>query len=54
MSVNEQLVEKLHKAVTKKFKRRKVYGRFKDNIWAEDLSEMELFSSKNKNVKYLL
>ena len=54
VSVNEQLVEKLHKAVTKKFKRSKVYGRFKDNIWAEDLSEMELFSSKNKNVKYLL
>ena len=54
VSVNEQLVEKLHKTVTKKFKRRKVYARFKDNIWAADLSEMELFSSKNKSVKYLL
>ena len=31
-SVNEQLAEELHKPVTKKFKRRKVYARFKDNI----------------------
>ena len=54
VSVNEQLAEELHKPVTKKFKRRKVYARFKDNIWAADLAEMESLSSKNKNVKYLL
>ena len=54
VSVNEQLAEELHKPVTKKFKRRKVYARFKDNIWAADLSEVESLSSKNKNVKYLL
>ena len=54
MSVNEQLAEKLTKQVTKKFKRRKVFARFKDNIWAADLAEMESLSSKNKNVKYLL
>ena len=53
-SVNEQLAEEVHKQVTKKFKRRKVYARFKDNIWAADLAEMESLSSKNKNVKYLL
>ena len=35
-------------------KRRKVYARFKDNIWVTDLAEMESLSSKNKNVKYLL
>ena len=28
--------------------------RFKDNIWAADLVEMEWFSSKNKNVNYLV
>ena len=33
LSVNEQLAKELHKLVTKKFRRRKVYGRFKDNIW---------------------
>ena len=54
MSVNEQLAVELHKPVTKKIKRRKVYTRFKDNIWAADLAEMEWLSSKNKNVKYLL
>ena len=41
VSINEQLVEKLHKPVTKKFHRRKVYARFKDNIWAADLAEIE-------------
>ena len=41
ISVNEQLAEELHKPVIKKIKRRKVYARFKDNIWAADLAEME-------------
>ena len=40
--VNEQLAEELHKPVTKKFKRRKVYAKFKANILATDLTEMEL------------
>ena len=52
--VNEQLAKELHKPVIKKFKRRKVYARFKDNILAADLAEMESLPSKNKNVKYLL
>ena len=52
--VNEQLDEGLHKPVIKEFKRRKVYARFKDNIWAEDLVEMRSCISQNKNVKYLL
>ena len=48
VSLNEQLAEELHKPVTKKFKRRKVYARFKDNIQAADLPEMESLSSKTK------
>ena len=39
-SVNADLAEELHKPVIKKFKRRKVYAWFKDNIWAADLAEM--------------
>ena len=35
------MTEELHKPVTKKFKRRKVYARFKDNIWTADLAEIE-------------
>ena len=54
MSFNEQQAEKLRKPVTKKFKKRKVYARFKENICAADLAEMESLSSKNENVKYLL
>ena len=52
VSVNEQQGEELHKPVIKKFKR-KVYARFKNNIWAADLAEMGSLSSKNKNVNYL-
>ena len=54
ISVNEPLAEELHKPVIKKLKRRKVYARYKDNIWAADLAEMGSLSSKNKNVQYLL
>ena len=54
VSVNEELAEELHKPLIKKFKRRKVYARSKENIRAADLAEMESLSSKNDNVKYLL
>ena len=54
VSVNEQLAEELHKPLTKKIKRKRVYVRFTDNIWAADLAEMESFSLKNKAGKYLL
>ena len=37
-SVNEQLAEELHTPVIEKFKRTKVYTRFKDNIWAKMLN----------------
>ena len=40
VNVNENLAEELHKTVIKKFKRIKVYERFKDNIFAADLAEM--------------
>ena len=42
--VNGQLAEELHKPLIKKFKRRQVYARFKNNIWATDLAEMESLS----------
>ena len=53
VSVNEELAEELHKPLIKKFKRRKVYARSKENIRAADLAEMESLSSKNDNAKYL-
>ena len=54
VSVNEKVAEELHKPVSKKFKGRKVYVRFKDNVWAADLTVIGSLSSKNKNLKYLV
>ena len=48
------LAQELHKKVIAKLKRRKIYARFKDNIWVADLAEMGWLSSNNKSVKYLL
>ena len=45
---NEQLAEELHKLIIKKFKKRKVYLAFNDNIWAADLGDMQLISKFNK------
>ena len=46
ISVNKLLAEKLHEPVIKKLKRRNLYARFKDNIWAADLGEMEFIVFK--------
>ena len=48
------LSDELHKLVIKKFKKRKVYPQFKDNIWGVDLADMHSLSKKNKGIKYLL
>ena len=47
INVHEVLPEELHKPVIKKFKRGKVYARFKNNIWETDLADMGSFFSKN-------
>ena len=51
---NQQLANELHEPIFKKFKRRKVYSSFKDNIWGADLADMQLVSKYNKGIKYLL
>ena len=48
------LADELHKPVIRKFKKRKVYSQFKDNIWKVDLADMQSLSRKNKGIKYLL
>ena len=53
-NVNEVLAQELHKLLIKKFKKRKVYRRLEDNIWAACLAEMGSLSSKKRSVKYLL
>ena len=53
MLQNQQLAEELHKPIVKKFKRRKVYSSFKDNIWGADLADMQLISKFNKGIRFL-
>ena len=48
------LADELHKPVIRKFKKRKVYLQFKDNIWGVDLADMQSLSRKNKGIRYLL
>ena len=37
---NIQSADELHKSVTRKFEKRKVYSLFRDNIWGADLGDM--------------
>ena len=50
---NQQLADELHKPIIRKFKKRKVYSSFKDNIWDVDLADMQL-SKYNKGIIYIL
>ena len=43
---NKILAEELHKPVTKKFNKRKVYSQFRDNIWGVDLADIQSLSKK--------
>ena len=51
---NGQLADELHKPIIRKFKKRKVYSAFKDNIWAADLADMQLISKFNKGFIFFL
>ena len=50
----QQLAEELHKPITRKFTKRRVFSKGVDEIWAADLVEMGKFSEWNKGFKYLL
>ena len=51
---NQQLANELHKPIIRKFKIRKEYSSFKDNICGADLADMQLISKYNKGIRYLL
>ena len=48
------LADELHKPVIKKFNKRKIYLKFKENIWGVDLADKQSLGRKNKGIKYLL
>ena len=51
---NYQLANQLPRQIIKKFKRRKVYSSFRDNIWGVDLADMQSLSKYNRRIRYLL
>ena len=51
---NCQLANELHKPINTKFKNRKVYSFFRNNIWGIDLADMQSLSKYIKGNKYLL
>ena len=53
MLQNQQLAEELHKPIIRKFKKRRVFSSFKDNIWGADLADMQLISKFNKGIRFL-
>ena len=48
---NQQLTEEPHKPIITKFRKRKVYSAFKDNIWGADLADMQLISKFDKGFR---
>ena len=51
---NYELANELHKQIIRKFKKRKAYSSFGDNIWRVDPADMQSLSKYNKGIKYLL
>ena len=51
---NEKLAEECQKPFIKKSQKRTVYSGFKDNIWGQDLADMQLISNFNKGFRFLL
>ena len=45
---NYQLANEINRQIIRKFKRRKVYSSFRDNIWGADLADMLSLSKYNK------
>ena len=51
---NYQLANELHRQIIRKFKKRKVYSSFRDDIWGVNLADMQSLSKYNKGISYLL
>ena len=51
---SQQLTDELHKPIVKKLNKRKAYSSFKYNICVVDLVDMQLLSTFNKGIRFLL
>ena len=52
--LNYQLANELHRQIVRRFKRKKVYSPFRDNIWTVDLADMQSLSKYSRGIRYLL
>ena len=50
---NNELAKELRKPIIGNFKKRKVRSPFMDNIWGDDLADMQLISNFNKEIGFL-
>ena len=51
---DQQLAEELHKPIIRKFKKSKVHSSFIDNIWGDDLADMQVINEFDKGFRFLL
>ena len=51
---DKELAIELHKRIIRNFNLRKEHSLFIDNIWGEDLTDMQVISKFNKELKFLL
>ena len=51
---SKELLQELHKPITKKIEKPKVHSSFTDNIWDADLADMQLLSKYYKGIRFLL
>ena len=49
---NQELAEELHKAIIRKFEKRKLHSSFIDNIWGVDPADMQLTSKFNEGIRF--
>ena len=50
----DELTNELHKPIKKKFRKRIVFAKDVDSIWAADLVDMQYYARTNKGYKYIL
>ena len=51
---NIRLADELHKPIIRKYKKRKLYSSFRDNIWGADLADVQILSKFTKGFRFLL
>ena len=50
----QELAERVHKPIIRKFEKREVYSLFIDNVWVTDLADMQLMIRLNKGIRFSL